>query len=119
MRSIKSKYTRPEMLLWDNMDHRIFRRQPDMKGNPDFGNKQRKIAIFVDGCFWHGCPRCYKPPSTRAEYWRNKLERNTKNDKNVTKSLVGDGYHVYRFWEHEVLSDPMACVRRIVGENQQ
>lgn len=114
MASIKGKDTKPELLLWDLLDHRRFGRYPRIHGNPDIGNKSIKIAIFVDGCFWHGCPNCYKPPTTRPEYWSRKLERNITHDNRVSKELMDDGYTVLRFWEHEVMSDPSGCLSKIV-----
>ena len=113
MSSIRSKDTRPELLLWEQVDHRGLRRYPKIHGNPDIGNKSRKIAVFVDGCFWHGCPICYKPPTTRTEYWSNKLKRNVANDERINNTLRISGFKVLRFWEHEVLKDARACVQKI------
>ena len=113
MASIKGKGTKPEVLLWDELDHRIFNRYPRVQGNPDIGSTSRKIAIFVDGCFWHGCPICYKPPTTRTEYWSNKLKRNVANDERINNSLRISGFKVLRFWEHEVLKDARACAQKI------
>ena len=114
MASIRSKDTHPEMVLWIELDHRHFRRYPDLPGSPDFGNKKRKIAIFVDGCFWHGCPSCYRPPATRKKYWQAKLKRNRAHDLHVSFTLQTKGFNVVRFWEHEVLGDPKECARRLV-----
>lgn len=114
MASIKGKDTKPELLLWDLLDHRRFGRYPRIHGNPDIGNNSRKIAVFVDGCFWHGCPKCYKPPTTRPEYWSSKLKRNIENDRKVSKELAGDGYTVLRFWEHEVIADPSVCSEKVM-----
>ena len=114
MASIKGRDTKPELILWNLLDHRKFKRHPDISGNPDIGSKSRKIAIFVDGCFWHGCPRCYKLPSTRPEYWSSKLKRNKENDKKSNRELEYKGYIVLRFWEHDVIADPLGCSSRIL-----
>ena len=114
MSSIRSKDTRPELLLWEKVDHRSLRRHPKIPGNPDIGNKSRKIAVFVDGCFWHGCPACYKAPATRPEYWEKKLLRNTNHDSLVTSSLGYKGYAVMRFWEHEVIKDGVRCAEKVM-----
>ena len=114
MSSIRSKDTRPELLLWEQVDHRGLRRYPKIHGNPDIGNKSRKIAVFVDGCFWHGCPICYKPPTTRTEYWEKKLLRNRNHDSLVTSSLGNEGYAVLRFWEHEVIRDGVRCAEKVM-----
>lgn len=71
-------------------------------GNPDFGNKARKIAVFMDGCFWHGCPECHREPKSNAEYWRAKIERNRKRDSEVNALLKSFGWKVIRIWEHEL-----------------
>ncbi|MDA8142734.1 MAG: very short patch repair endonuclease [Thermoplasmatales archaeon] len=113
MASIKGKNTKPELLLWNELDKRRFRQFPKIHGNPDMGNVSRKIAIFVDGCFWHGCPICYKPPSSRHEYWSSKLRRNFEHDQYVNNNLKDSGYMVIRFWEHEILSDVSGCTLKI------
>lgn len=114
MASIKGRDTKPELILWEHIDHRRFRRYPKIVGNPDIGNKSRKVAIFVDGCFWHGCPKCYKAPSTRTEYWYSKLQRNTSNDRKVGKELEDEGYTVIRLWEHEIIDDPSKCSKKVM-----
>ncbi len=115
MASIRGKDTKPELILWNLLDKRKFRRYPDIPGNPDIGNKRRKIAIFVDGCFWHGCPKCYRPPTTRPGYWSSKLRRNKANDRKVSKELRGNGYKVMRFWEHDIIADPSRCSMKVEG----
>lgn len=111
MASIKGKNTKPELLIWGLLDHRRFKRYPKVYGNPDFGNISRKVVIFVDGCFWHGCPRCYKAPTTNTGYWANKLDRNKANDHKVTEYLLSKDYTVLRFWEHDVIADSSGCSR--------
>ncbi len=115
MSSIKAKDTMPELMLWNELDHRLLKKHPLIKGNPDFGNKSKKVAVFVDGCFWHGCPTCYKPPTTRIDYWSRKLKRNVANDERTNNILKASGFKVLRFWEHEVLKDARACAQKING----
>ena len=112
MASIHGSRTKPELIFKELVDGRIIRFHPNMFGNPDFGNKSRKIAIFIDGCFWHGCPKCYRAPTTNNEYWSKKFERNKKNDSKISEELIKEGFVVLRFWEHEINSDPLACARR-------
>ena len=114
MSSIKGRDTIPEMKLWKELDHRIIKKHPLILGNPDFGSKPKKIAVFVDGCFWHGCPRCYKLPSTRQEYWKMKLSRNKLRDLEVTSFLASKGYIVMRFWEHEIIKDAPSCAGKVL-----
>ena len=75
------------------------RRQP-VFGKPDFIFRAAKLAVFVDGCFWHGCPlHCRMPQGNRA-FWRQKLARNRARDRLVTRTLRQRGWRVLRIWEH-------------------
>jgi DNA mismatch endonuclease, patch repair protein len=84
----------------------------DIPGRPDFFFPAERLAVFVDGCFWHGCRRCGHVPKTNSAFWRMKIRRNKMRDKRRTKELEQQGVRVLRFWEHE-LRDPCACVRRL------
>ncbi|WP_406465537.1 very short patch repair endonuclease [Streptomyces sp. NBC_01622] len=64
-----------------------------------------KIAIFMDGCFWHGCPLHATQPKSNAEWWRNKLDKNMVRDRETTEHLRAAGWSVHRFWEHESAQD--------------
>jgi DNA mismatch endonuclease, patch repair protein len=74
----------------------------DLQGSPDFAFRTERLVIFTDGCFWHGCPRCKKVPSSNAAYWDRKIARNRKRDKAVTAALRRQGWTVLRFWEHDL-----------------
>ncbi|MDG7037062.1 MAG: DUF559 domain-containing protein [Nitrososphaerota archaeon] len=113
MASIRGRDTRPELLLWHYLDRRLLRRYPRLPGSPDFGSKKRRVAVFVDGCFWHGCPDCYRAPATRPAYWRAKLEGNRERDREADERLRAMGYTVVRLWEHEVLKDPRGCAELV------
>ena len=76
-----------------------WRRHYKIEGKPDFAFPVSRTAVFVDGCFWHGCPRCYTTPRTNRRFWRRKLRRNKARDRLVTKALAGQGWRVLRFWE--------------------
>lgn len=82
-------------------EHRIrgWRRHHSVTGVPDFAFRRERLAIFVDGCFWHGCPRHYRPPQTRASFWRNKVAANRKRDRRVDRKLRTAGWSVLRVWE--------------------
>lgn len=84
-------------------------------GQPDFVFPSLSLAVFVDGCFWHGCPRCGHLPKSNAGYWREKLKRNRRRDRRVTARLRKLGWLVLRVWEHEVRKCPRAVVERIVS----
>jgi len=97
--------------------HRIrgWRTQPrNILGKPDFVIGGKAVAIFVDGCFFHGCPRCGHIPRTNRAYWSAKIARNRRRDKEVSKALRSQGYHVTRIWECQLERRPMSCVNRIV-----
>ncbi len=69
---------------------------------PDFVFPTRKLAVFVDGCFWHGCPLHATQPKQNAEFWRTKIARNQARDRLVTRTLRRAGWRVLRLWEHEL-----------------
>lgn len=82
-------------------EHRItgWRRGAPMPGKPDFVFRANKVAVFVDGCFWHGCPRHGRMPKTRIAFWTTKLARNAQRDRAVTRALRESGWMVLRVWE--------------------
>lgn len=77
-----------------------WRRHEALPGKPDFVFKSHRLAIFVDGCFWHGCPRCYRLPEDNRDYWKTKLLANRCRDKRVNRKLRSAGWTVVRCWEH-------------------
>jgi len=79
-----------------------WRRQSRLEGRPDFVYPALRVALFVDGCFWHGCPRCYCRPGSRRKYWDAKVARNRLRDKTVNRLLRQKGWRVLRIWEHEL-----------------
>ena len=72
-----------------------------------------KVAVFIDGCYWHGCPEHYVPPQTNPGYWSDKVARNMARDRDTDQRLEEAGWTVLRFWEHEPSED---CATRIVAE---
>jgi DNA mismatch endonuclease (patch repair protein) len=89
-----------------------WRRHLPIFGSPDFAFPKARIALFIDGCFWHGCPRCYAAPKSSAGFWRRKLRKNQKRDLDVTKQLRKDGWKVLRVWECQ-LKSPARLLRRL------
>ena len=73
---------------------------PEAKTRADLVFPRHKLAVFVDGCFWHGCPRHYKTPKTRSEWWDAKIDRNKTRDAKKTRKLRRLGWKVVRVWEH-------------------
>jgi DNA mismatch endonuclease (patch repair protein) len=82
---------------------------------PDFVFVSRRTAVFVDGCFWHGCPTCAKQPTRNADYWDAKIDRNRARDEAQTEALARAGWHVLRFWGHEIESDAAPCARAVAS----
>ena len=89
-------------------------RPPGVLGHPDFLFPGASVVVFVDGCFWHGCPRCGHVPSVRRAFWKGKIERNKERDKRTSSRLRRRSFRVVRLWEHDVQQDLSACVRRVV-----
>jgi len=116
MSSIRGKNTRPELLirrmLWSR-GKRYRVHDSSVFGNPDISNKSKNVAVFIDGCFWHGCARCYKEPKTNSEFWRNKIFKNKKRRTVVRSRLKKDGITILQFWEHEILSNPVKVTQKI------
>lgn len=79
-----------------------WRRGVPLVGKPDFVFRRERVAVFVDGCFWHGCPRHGRIPDSRREYWLPKLSRNKARDRLVTRTLRQQGWAVIRVWECEL-----------------
>lgn len=77
-----------------------WRRHQKLVGSPDFIFRDAKIAVFIDGCFWHGCPRCYIKPKSNVEYWTGKIRRNRARGRKVNRELRRLKWTVLRFWEH-------------------
>ena len=90
-------------------------------GKPDFYFAEKPLAVFIDGCFWHGCPRCGHVPSVNRPFWKAKILRNQQRDRATNESLSAIGIRAIRFWEHELKDSRKACVQRLLealGANQ-
>jgi DNA mismatch endonuclease, patch repair protein len=90
-----------------------WRRNQALLGKPDFTFRRERVTVFVDGCFWHGCPRCYQRPDSNQKYWDNKICTNRKRDRYVGRELRRIGWKVIRIWQHQ-LRYPARIARRIM-----
>lgn len=99
-----------------------WRRNYPLDGKPDFVFPAARAAVFVDGCFWHGCPIHGTLPKTNRRYWREKIARNIARDGIVSRRLRRRGWHVFRFWEHDlkkkIFLRKLGRLRRIAAQAQ-
>jgi DNA mismatch endonuclease, patch repair protein len=79
-----------------------WRRHSALPGRPDFVFHAQRLAVFVDGCFWHGCPRCYRMPGDNRPYWSAKVAGNRRRDRRAGAALRAAGWRVLRIWEHSL-----------------
>lgn len=84
----------------------------DLQGKPDFFFSRERIAVFIDGCFWHGCPACGHIPSVHRPFWKAKIDRNQERDRNTNLILQQEGIRTLRLWEHDLLT-PTQCLERL------
>ena len=89
-----------------------WRRHVKLFGSPDFVFSKARLAIFIDGCFWHSCPLHATFPKTNYAFWKKKLEENKARDRVVSRKLKSKGWHALRIWQHE-LYNPKNIVKRI------
>ncbi|WP_347237962.1 very short patch repair endonuclease [Dietzia sp. B44] len=107
MRRQKTSGTRCEIAVRKILHRRGVRFRVDFQPNPalrtrvDIGWKNIRLAVFIDGCFWHKCPDHFVAPKTNTEWWEAKLNANTERDARITHQLAEQGWEVLRFWEHE------------------
>ncbi len=104
MSRIRGRDTRPEILLRKTLwraGYR-YRLRSDLPGSPDLVFHGARLAVFVDGCFWHGCPIHYSAPSTRRDFWAAKLRHNVEHDLDVDDSLCDLGWRPFHIWQHEL-----------------
>ena len=103
----RGRDTRPELIV-RSLVHRkglrfrtSHRPLPELRRTADLVFRRARVAVFVDGCFWHGCPEHYKRPRTNSNYWSEKIETNATRDRDTDERLVEQGWLSLRFWEHE------------------
>lgn len=115
MSRIRSKDTGPEMtlrrVLWSSgLRYRV---NYNIPGKPDIVFVNKRIVVFVDGCFWHGCPTHSRIPKTNKQFWEEKIKRNIKRDKKANDVLSSKGWTVLRFWEHDINQDLRNTIKKI------
>lgn len=125
MSRIRGGDTGPELLLRRAVWGRGLRYRVNFRVGrvrPDLVFVGARLAVFVDGCFWHGCPQHSTMPKNNREFWEQKLRRNRERDTENTQWLEAEGWRVLRIWEHEIEVSPSDCARRIaamLGKTQE
>ncbi|WSD68649.1 very short patch repair endonuclease [Streptomyces sp. NBC_01591] len=118
MQAIRSRDTKPERLIRrlvhaSGLRYRVAAKPlPDLRRTADMVFRPAKVAVFIDGCYWHGCPEHYVPPKTNPGYWSDKVARNVARDRDTDQRLAEAGWLVLRFWEHQ---DSDTCALTIVS----
>ncbi|MGV9878299.1 very short patch repair endonuclease [Streptomyces sp. NPDC003006] len=111
MQAIRSRDTKPERLIRSllhaqGLRYRVAAKPlPGLRRTADIVFRPAKLAVFIDGCYWHGCPEHYVSPKTNAGYWSDKVARNMARDRDTDVQLRAAGWTVLRFWEHEPAED--------------
>lgn len=116
MSRIRGRDTGPELRLRRALWARGLRYRVSYKlpGRPDIAFVGSRVAVFVDGCFWHGCPEHGVRPKTNTAFWDNKLEENRVRDVRVAEELENQKWKVIRFWEHQIMDDLDAVVDAVL-----
>ena len=121
MAAVRRKDTRPELALRRAVHRRGMRyfvdRAPlanDRRRRADLVFPRKRVAVFMDGCFWHGCPEHTRPPRTNEQWWAAKLRGNVARDRETDARLSAAGWRVVRVWEHEPVDAAAARVERAV-----
>ncbi|MFQ3560114.1 very short patch repair endonuclease [Streptomyces gramineus] len=124
MQAIRSRDTAPERLIRrlvhaQGLRYRVAARPlPDLRRTADMVFRSAKVAVFIDGCYWHGCPEHYVPPKTNSGYWSEKVARNMARDRDTDHRLQEAGWTVLRFWEHEPSAECAAQIASEVAERR-
>ena len=119
MKANKARDTKPELLLRKALresgypGYRLHWKS--IPGRPDISYVGRKVAIFVNGCYWHRCPICNLPlPKSNTEFWMRKFGKNIERDKRKKKVLEESGWKVFVFWECQIKKDPQRCADKVI-----
>lgn len=121
MRANRSRDTKPELLLRSRLfsmglRYRVAQRPvPNLRRTADLLFTRQRVAVFVDGCFWHGCPEHHRPARQNAEFWRTKIEANRKRDAETDERLAEAGWRIVRIWEHEPVEVAIQRVLAALG----
>ncbi len=119
MKAVRRRDTKPEKVLRSELHARGLRfkidapPEPGLRGRADVVFPRARIAIYVDGCFWHSCPEHATIPKANREWWEAKLAANVERDKRVTRDLTDRGWQVLRIWEHSDMPTTAAQIAEL------
>lgn len=125
MQGNRNRDTRPERVVRSEIHRRGLRYRVSarplsaLRLTADVVFPRLRIAVFIDGCFWHGCPDHYVPPASNAAYWKAKLETNRQRDSTFDAALLKAGWLVLRFWEHENTTSVADCIEATVTTRRE
>ncbi|MEV3992799.1 very short patch repair endonuclease [Streptomyces sp. NPDC049837] len=125
MQAIRSRDTKPEQLIRrlvhaQGLRYRVAAKPlPNLRRTADMVFRPAKVAVFIDGCYWHGCPEHYVPPRTNPGYWSDKVARNMARDRDTDKRLQEAGWLVLRFWEHTPAAECVSEITRTVNDRRR
>lgn len=91
---------------------------PNIRRTADLVFRGPRVAVFIDGCYWHGCPLHYRQPNANADYWRDKITRNRARDADTDTALRAEGWKVLRFWAHDAPETVAEAIRAAVISNR-
>ena len=120
----RSRDTKPELRVRSAVHRRGLRYRvsarpiPGLRRTADMVFRPAKVAVFIDGCFWHGCPEHYVEPRTNADYWSAKIARNKGRDSDTDQRLRDAGWVVLRYWEHEPFEEVAEDIIRTVNSSR-
>jgi DNA mismatch endonuclease (patch repair protein) len=122
MRAVKGKDSTLEVTvrsaLWRS-GLRFRKNVASLPGKPDIVFSKSKVVVFIDSCFWHGCPNHLRRPGSHQDYWEAKISRNRQRDTEVTETYRQMGWTALRIWEHELKENLESCLARIVDAVRQ
>jgi DNA mismatch endonuclease (patch repair protein) len=117
MSSVRSRGNRATELVMLKLLRRQrikgWRRHLAILGAPDFAFPKERVAVFLDGCFWHGCPIHFKLPKSNCDFWEKRIATNRRRDRRITKELRACGWTVIRIWQHDIKRSPAQCIRKL------
>jgi len=116
MSKIRSKDSKIELLVRNKLSKQGIKYRKNVKrleGNPDIAFIGKKVVVFLDSCFWHGCYYHFRMPSANREYWEQKIKGNRERDKFINRYYKQKDWVVLRFWEHQISTDLNKVIDKI------